>query len=376
MCQFEDQNIAAFERRIKELKRTDKFLSVRKNDVSVMEIEGGPIFSMVNAGTYDSDADHIQKATEEGCLAFSYTQDGKEHIVPFDQIGQASFLQRIGLSCPMMNALKQTSRYEAMSQQDKVRTIRSVLPLWKDKIIVLIRDGMARYAGSESSAFEQMQQADLFEHLTDAMQNAYPYAAFVIATGNYAETEVQFDLQDDALSENLKQVFGEDVRAQILFATSDVGLRAASIFPVARLSNMTVPIGPAMELLHKKPNKAEDIKDLVPKLSGAFADGIKNVETLRATEINFPRGCFNAIAKELISKTALTKKTVLAVGDEISLMYPEGCTGYDVYRALLTAVFAEASSGKLKQWEVLVMHETLAKTLQAGYGQYDHVVEL
>lgn len=104
MCKFCDTDALEFEIRLKELKRTDKYLTVKKSDVTVQEIEGGPIFSMINAETYDSDEGHIQKAAEEGCLAFSYTADGKRHIVPFDQIGQASFLQRIGLNCPMMNA--------------------------------------------------------------------------------------------------------------------------------------------------------------------------------------------------------------------------------------------------------------------------------
>lgn len=376
MCRFNETDVSVFDNRLKELKRTDKYLTVKKSDVTVQEIEGGPIFSMINAETYNSDEGHIQKASEEGCLAFSYTADGKQHIVPFDQIGQASFLQRIGLNCPMMNASTGNTRFDAMSQESKVNAIQSVLPLWKDKVIVLIRDGMARYAGSEASSFEEMQQADLFDHLTCAMQEEYPYAAFVSASGDNSETEVRFDLQDDTLNANLKKAFGEEVTAQILFATSDVGLRAASVFPIAKIEDMVVPIGPSLELLHKKPNKAADIEGLVPKLSGAFKEDAKAIEELGKTKINFPRGCFNAVAKTLISKTVLTKKVVLDVGDEVEMMYPYGCTGLNVYRALLMAIRAETDSRDLKQWDVLVMYETLARTLSVSYSEYDHAVEL
>lgn len=376
MCKFYDTDAEVFESRLETFKKTDKYLTADKSSVSVQEIEGGPIFAALNAKEYDSDEAHILKASEDGCLAFSYKEDGKEHVVPFDQTGQQSFLQRIGLSCPMMNASSDGSRYAAMSQENKVGMIRSVLPLWKDKVIVLIRDGMARYAGSEASAFEEMQQADLFSHLTDAMQELYPAAVFSYGAGDNSETEVLFHLHDEDLNRQLKEAFGEDAESCILFATSDVGLRAASVFPIAEVKEGIVPIGPALELLHKKPNRAENIRDLVPKLSGSFKEDAEKIAALSKVRISFPRGCFNAITKNLIAKTALTKKTALETADEIQMMYPEGCTGLNIYRMLLAAIQAETLSRELKQWDVLVMYETLAATLNTSYREYDHLVEL
>lgn len=375
---FATTDVTTLENILEGFKKNDVYLTIKKSDASVREIPGGPIMAMVNASEFDSDEEHIQKASEEGCLAFSYfdTKSEKTRSVPFDLNGQTSFLQRIGLACPMMTAVNASSRYAVLGDDTKVQTIKSVLPLWKDKVIVLIREGMARYAGSENSAFEQMQQMDLYNALMEAFADVYPCTAMVLASGDNSETEILFDLQDDDLNEKLTIALGEPAQALVRYATSDVGLRAVSLFPFAKTEHGEIPIGPALELLHKKPNTAESIKSLVPKLAVSFADNAERIRELAETDLAYPRGCLNGIASGIIAKTALSKRAVYLVADEIGARYSTGCTALTVYLAIATAIQQDARVRDLSQDKVLAMNEALARTLLTPYSEFDHLCEL
>ena len=369
-------NTAVLEDVLQGFKNKDVYLTIKKADVSAKVIPGGPIMASVNAEHFDSDEDHIRKASEDGCLAFTYCDGEAIHAVPFDLNGQMSFLQRIGLSCPMLNSVNANSKHGVMDQYIKEQTIQSVLPLWKDKIIVLIREGMTRYAGSENSAFEQMQQMDLYNYLIEAFADVYPDAAMVMASGDNYETEILFNLQDEDLNEKLTITLGEKAEALVRYATSDVGLRAVSLFPFAKTEHGEIPIGPGLELLHKKPNTAASIKDLVPKLTVSFTDNAKRIDELAATDIAYPRGCFNAIASGIIAKTSLSKKPCYLAADELSMRYPAGCTALSVYLALATAIQQDARIRELSQDKVLCMNEALARTLLTPYSEFDHLCEL
>lgn len=375
---FATTDTAVLEEVLESFKKNDVYLTIKKSDTSVRTIPGGPVMAMVNATEFDSDEEHILKASEDHCLAIKYYDMGAERFrsVPFDLNGQQSFLQRIGLACPMMNAVNPTSRYGIMDEDIKVQTVNTVLPLWKDKIIVLIREGMARYAGSEASAFEDMQQMDLYNALMETLADVYPATAMIAASGDNSETEILFDLQDADLNEKLTIALGEPAQALVRYATSDVGLRAVSLFPFAKTEKGEVPIGPALELLHKKPNTAASIKDLVPKLAVSFTDNAERIRDLANTDIAYPRGCLNAVASGIIAKTSLSKRAVYLVADEIGTSYATGCTALTIYLAVATAIRQDACVRSLPQDKVLAMNEALARTLLVSYSEFDHLCEL
>lgn len=377
MCKFETADVNELRDKFEEFKRNDKFLTLRKSDVTVVEIPGGPIMAAVNELDFDSDVDHLAKASEQRCLALAYRDEyGHLHKVPFDLTGQESFLQRIGLNCPMFNATEGNSRYDAQSEENKVAAINTVLPLWKDRIIVLVREGMARYAGSEQSAFEDMQQADLFDVLIEEITKTFPGVGIVSGSGDNSETEVLFDLGEYDLNAQLSGLFSADACGLVRYATSDVGLRAASLFPIASIEGEEIPIGPALELPHKKPNTAAKFGEMVPLLVTAFKENSEKLEALCHVQITYPRGAFNAIAREIVAKTSLQKKSAMTIADTIDGMYPDGCNALAVYRLVASAIRLEKESRELKQDKVLQMNEALARMLYRDFRDFDHMVEI
>lgn len=376
---FQSSDVVETEQYFQEQKETDEWSMFNKNEVTMKGIPNAPILVQEEmegvTGGVESDEAHVIKAMETTKMLLTYPgNDGLLTTVPIADTAWTAVLGRYGVDCPAMSLLKDRKSLMELDSEDKASFFNTVAKRFKDKAIVLKRDNMIRFMGSQTYCI--LPVADLLKELQEKLEEQYPYYNFISCESGYELTRVIYELNDDTLMDSIKKYLKDpyDWKPMLQFATSDIGLRAATLYPIITHDKNEIMIGNGLQLVHDGGSTPDKIRDLVPLIMSLFSDCAEKMERLHNISVQNVRGCFINVAKPIVSGTALTKKAVLYVADTIEKEYPDGCTGLDIYFKLSDTIVYDESIRKepYKLSEKVNIQEMLARVLGMNIHEFDN----
>jgi len=354
-------------------KETDQWHEVYKKELEVIGVPNAPILAGTYAEEYETDEEKVQEAMEETGFAVKFpTRQGMRKKL----LGATSYralFRRFGLECSAMLNVDDKPKFNALDTAKKAEIINGVAQNFTDKVLVLVRDGLCRYIGSESYAI--LPVVDLLTNLWEAIGEQFPYAMFNVCRSGLEITECEFDLNDDDIEEKIHETVGEEgMKAMLKFVTSDVGLRAASLYPyLVDKDGRSFLIGKPLTVDHNVPKTVEMIKDEVCRVMTTFRDTSDKVEALSHVLITNVKGCYLNIAKTVCSGSLLRKSTVMAIAEDIEAELGTECTALDIWWKLQDTLLVEDATRDvpMKLNAHLMVQEAIARTLTYNYKEYD-----
>ncbi|MCI9096227.1 MAG: hypothetical protein HFI95_08475 [Lachnospiraceae bacterium] len=269
---------------------------------------------------------------------------------------------RSGITGGSISSLKARKRATEMPPATRCQCLNDGLTLYKDKTLVLIRNGKvtALLSGDEND-YSVMPVIKLLNILESELTNSYQGYELTGAVATHEIASATYDLHDADLEKRIMQILSDNgqlfsnVKVQIRLTTSDVGLCAARLSPIILIDHYVMPIGRSLYVNHKGGAKAMSLyTDIVRLLLAKYRENISNLRNLMKVAILHPADCLRNTytALKLKGYSAELNQCVERIRQE----HADSCTGYDIYWYLN---------------EILYLAEENARKKPAGKSSFD-----
>lgn len=375
--------------------KTDRWITIYTN-----ELEVTPLPDMITAKTglfplqtskgititgFESDVtdDDISSSTENTKTACIIPENNRFKVYPLRYTAFGHMQERSGITGGSISSLKERRRANEMEAKVRCTCINEGLKLYKDKTLVLIRDGKvtALLSGDESD-YSIMPVSECKTILEDELSNSYKNYTFSSCQTTHDITEIIYNINDDELSERIEDVLSQtgelisDVKVKLRFTTSDVGKCAARLTPMFFVDGKLLPFGKPLSVEHKGGKKAmAAFKDASRSIMSKYRECIGLIQKLMNIHIKHPAGCL----KNVYSALKLTgySAALNECQDRIISEHTSGCTGYDIYWYLNEVLFMTEEINKKNGKEINLFtsiraQETISEILFMDIKQYDY----
>lgn len=369
MILLEDREIKKFknfesaEEFLKKQKETDEWKRIPVKFLKVLSLPNNPI--CIKSIMVDNHITSSEEATLSAMgstdLLLSYPANGNNAVIPVRNTGINSLKERAKLTG---NALIK------MPSEKKAITLNYGLELWNESALLLIRDEKisAVHAGDESD-YSILPMHDLVKKLHGILESDYPgYKVNNIEVGH------EITLAEITLSKDILNAFNQklakkgrkliDGKPILKFASSDVGLCGANLYPYIKNGGIQFRIGNVLRLKHKNKSTISQFEDHCKEIFSIF----KNADVMSKLldiKIQYPKDCFLAVAK----KCGLPKKPALEAAEEFDAFRPVECYAYDIYVGLWEVTrFINFDS----ETQLLNLEENISRAMHIDYSNYDH----
>lgn len=357
------ENFANAEEFLQKQKETDEWKRIPIKFLKVLSLPNNPICikSIMDDKQITSSEESTLSAMGNTDLLLSYPTNGKNAVIPVRCTGINSLKERAKLSG---NALLK------MPSEKKAITLNYGLELWNESALLLIRDEKisAVHAG-DSSDYSILPMHDLLKKLHEILESEYPgYQVKCIEVGHeltMAEitlpNEILNDFNKKLAMKGRKLINGKPI---LKFASSDVGICGANLYPYIKNDGIQFRIGNVLRLKHKNNSTISQFEDNCKTIFSIFKD-TDAMSKLLDIKIKHPKECFLAIAK----KCGLPKKASLEAAEEFDAFRPVDCYAYDVYLGLWEVTRFQQLENET---QLLNLEENISRAMNIDYSSYDH----
>lgn len=353
-------------------KATDNWDTCMRKEVKFIGIPNAPILAPSYVEEFDTTPESIDECMVTTKMLAEYPTEHGMLTRPFALTAWQAMLERYKSNCGSLSSLQNRKEMDEIPPEIKAANLNNVAPYHRGNVIILRRDSLIQYMGS--GTYCPLPVIDLLNSLTEKMAEKFEYFSFIKCESDRELSTACFDLNDDELTEKIHQTIGADYDAILEFVTSDVGLKAASLYPFIKNKERTIMIGAPLKLTHDDGHTPEMFGELVPQIMSMFTTAADKISELATVEISNVRGCFISLAKTLMSGTGLKKSIVQDIADTIEAEYPYGCTALDIFYKLESAVRRnESARGNTDLSATLCMQEMLARVITCKFADHDHV---
>lgn len=367
----------------------DRWIVVYTNELEVLPLENNNLsFYMQNAFNFrtrsgftvkgfasDVEEEEILTSMKSTKTSIIVPINNEMYMYPLRYTAWSHLQDRSGITGGSISSLKERKRAAEMSPTIRCQCLNDGLALYKDRTLVLIRNGKvtALLSGDEND-YSIMPVARLLNVLESELAISYQSFELTGAVTTHEIASATYSLHDADLDKRIIQILSDngqlfsDVNVQVRLTTSDVGLCAARLTPIIHVDHHTVPIGRSLYVNHKGGTKAMSLfADIVRLLLAKYRENISNLQNLMNIDILHPAGCLRNTYATLKLKgySAELNQCVERIQQE----HADSCTGYDIYWYLNELLYLaeenarKKSTGKVPLNTILDAQEIIAEVL-------------
>ena len=291
--------------------------------------------------------------------------------------------ERSGITGSSISSLRERKRAMEINPEVRCNCINEGLSLYRDKTLVLVRDGKvtALLSGDESD-YAIMPVIQLVNIVEEELKNSYCGYTFAEARTSHEISSITYSIHDEEIENRILDILssaGElvsKITIDLRLTTSDVGKCAARVTPIIYERGRELIIGKSQSVEHKGGAKAiAAFSDSVHLILGKFRENISCLERLMRISVNHPV----EMLKNLYEALKLTgySSALKEVQEKIVAEKSGNITAYDIYWYLNEMLFiqeeANRKAGKtISLFESIKAQETVAEILFiSDLQQYD-----
>ena len=359
---FDD--FASAENFLKKQKEMDQWIRVPINQLIVKPLPRNPVFlkTIMEEQEITSSEESTLSAMEDTNLLLSYPDEsGKRNVIPLRTTSISSLKERAKLNGASL---------QKMPCEKTAFTLNCGLELWDEQSLLLVRDEKisAVHSGDEKD-YSILCMQDLLKVLKDELDekffgyttNGIEVDHEMLIASFYLPDKMLEDLNEILVKKQRKPLKGKPM---LKFASSDVGICGANLYPYIENDRVCIRIGESLRLKHKNKASLEDFKENCGKIYSIFK-GMEGIEKLRSLKIKHPYDCFLAVAK----KCALPKKAVLEAAEDFDAFRPVECYAYDIYMGLWDVTKYVKTENES---QLISLEENISRALALDYSSFDY----
>lgn len=303
-------------------------------------------------------------------LFLTFPVDGKRKIYPTRHTAFTSICQRAGLGGPTISNFIGTSFKKVLPVTEKAAWLTRGFSLYAQKCNILIRD--EKISAMMSSSYSILPADELVEALEKELKKEHKDTKMLNATISHEYLNVEYLLNDEdadsSFSLLLKDLgLDENVKTGIGFATSDVGLSRAYVYPFFMIeSGYKTRFGDSIGVEHEGKNSVDTFVQLLPKADSLFKEAENQIEKLGNTDIKSVSYTVRNIVDD--NKSLFPKSFA---DDIIATLSSQPGTAIDVYLALNEIVENFIASRGNNPTLSLTLKDRLSKYLYINIKKYD-----
>ena len=382
----------------KSQEQTDKWLTVYTNELETLPLEdnelnlhmeGAFCFESRNGFKVDGFAPDVEDDDIRTSMATTKTSilvpcDDKMQMYPIRYTAWNHVQERAGITGGSISSLKDRKRAVEMAPATRSEILNEGLKLYRDKTLVLIRDGKvtALLSGDESD-YSVMPVIRLVKILESELTDAFSSFEMKEARTSHEVTSITYNLMDEKTEKRILQMLSStgqlvsDVKIRVKLTTSDIGACSARLSPVIYIDGRQISIGKSLSTKHKGGNKAMSLfTDNAHMLLAHYRDNLQNLQHLMDVQIKNPASCLKRVYEFLKLKGFAAE--LVQCCERISQEHQFTCTGYDIYWYLNEVLFQaeenlkKDTNRKISLMTLLDAQETVSETLFLDLTQFDY----
>lgn len=357
-CCFDDA-----ETFLRQQKEMDRWERVPIKFLEVQALPNAPIFleqimEEKHITVSEAAALSAMKDTE---LLLSYPSRSQTEVIPIRSTGITSLKERAKLSGTAL---------QKMPCEKKAITLNCGLELWNEQSLILVRDEKisAIHSGDDGS-YSILPMDELVKTLHQELEENYSGYELVGCDIGHDMTVITVEMPENMLDEfnktlqrkGRKPIKGKPI---LKFASSDVGICGANLYPYIKSGGILIRIGDVIRLKHKNHATVEKFQDNCRDMYSVFKD-VKSLTKLLQYQVKKPYDCFLAVAK----KCGLPKKAVFEAVEDFEAFRPVECYAYDIYLGLWEITRYAKMENEI---QLLNLEENISRAMNIDYANYDH----
>lgn len=359
-------------------KTHDEWVEEPINECTVIGIDAEVPIMIAVACTengIDGNAENVECIRENG-LFLSFVKDGERIIMPTRAIAFNSICDRAGLNGPTISNFKISRSRQVLPVVDKAAWLTRGMSLEKRKCKILKRD--EKISAMLSSEYVILPADELVPIAEREIKKEHPDYEFMDASISHEYLHVRYlcnnPFTDGRIQLLLKDIqYGDfdSVKCGIGFATSDVGLSSAFVYPFLKIKDMVIRFGDSIAVKHDGSNSVDIFKEKMEKVGTIFKEAEDQIEKLGNIDLeSIPNTVRNIVNDHRGTFPKIQADEVIA---ELESEFPNGeGTAIDAYIALNDIITRYCATKKFNPSVQLNMMDRVTKFLYANYSKYDH----
>lgn len=358
------QDLTSAEEFLQKQKEMDQWIRVPINQLIVKPLPRNPVFlrTIMEEQEITASEESTLSAMEDTNLLLSYPGElGKRNVIPLRTTSISSLKERAKLNGAAL---------QKMPCEKTAFTLNCGLELWEEQSLLLVRDEKvsAVHSGDDRD-YSILCMEELLKVLRKELDERFPGYETIGIEVDHEIVIGAFSLPDkllDDLNEVLTKKKRQPLKGKpiLKFASSDVGICGANLYPYIEKDKVCVRIGESLRLRHKNKASLEDFKENCEKIYSIFK-GTEGIEKLLSVKIKHPYDCFLAVGK----KCGLPKKAVLEAAEDFDAFRPVNCYAYDVYMGLWDVTKYVKTENES---QLISLEENISRALMLDYSIYDY----
>lgn len=371
-----------------EQSKTDVWKRVFISEMKVKPLEDNPIMLKEIAEELNMESvsdEAILSTMADKKLALSFPLE-KIECRPIRYTAFNTLCQRAGLSGSALTCYDNKLRQSEMPPANKAIVLNYGLECFHgSKALILLRnEKVSAVLSGDPMDYSILPVSELLKCLCDGLRKEFDNVKFSLASTNHEISIIDFVIKDKVILEKVTDILSREkvtlpksASVNVKFATSDVGLSGANLYPMVIFDMNGVKaemmLGSPLKLAHKSGNSVVHFENNVRQLATYFQETAEKVAKLNTIFLTHPYGCFKAVAHKL----GLPKNEALETAEEFDLMRPEHATAYDMFWYMWEIVNryeknCTAAHKKVDISKKINLQESIARIVNMDIKQFDH----
>lgn len=352
-------------------KENDVWVQPYIKETTVVGIEDHPLFlSQYFLSNGIELNDESNECVKDTGMFLTFPMNGERKIYPTRHTAFTSICQRAGLSGPTISNFIGTAFKKVLPVTEKASWLTRGFSLYMQKCKILIRDG--KISAMMSNGYSILPADELVGALEKELKKEHKDMKMLSATISHEYLNIEYLLNDkdaDSSFSLLLKDFGldENVKTGIGFATSDVGLSRAYVYPFFMTENgYKTRFGDSAGVEHEGKNSVDTFVQLLPRVDSLFKEAENQIEKLGNTDIDSISSTVRNIVDD--NKSLFPKSFA---EDVVASLSSQSGTAIDVYLALNEIVENYIASRGNDPTLALTLKDRLSKYLYINIKKYD-----
>ena len=249
-----------------------------------------------------------------------------------------------------------------------------------DALLRLSDEKVSAVHGGDDHDYVILSAPELLKMVVEALEREFGDYQFIGGHFDHSMVTAVWELTDndelvqayqDALRQHGLIGPGELVPA-LRFATSDVGVSGANLYPMMRAGSRGVMLGSALKMDHRNDAGLDKFEEQLSLLYPRVSDSIGNLVKLMGTGIEYSYNTMLRVMKRL----GLQKRLSYQIADRWKLTCGEGMSNaHDLYIAMCELPFLLQTEGAGAE-QIAKTEENVARALNIRWGDYDYAGEV
>lgn len=352
-------------------KENDVWVQPYIKETTVVGIEDHPLFlSQYFLSNGIELNDESNECVKDTGMFLTFPMNGERKIYPTRHTAFTSICQRAGLSGPTISNFIGSAFKKVLPVTEKASWLTRGFSLYMQKCKILIRDG--KISAMMSNGYSILPADELVGALEKELKKEHKDMKMLSATISHEYLNIDYLLNDkdaDSSFSLLLKDFGldENVKTGIGFATSDVGLSRAYVYPFFMTENgYKTRFGDSASVEHEGKNSVDTFVQLLPRVDSLFKEAENQIEKLGNTDIDSISSTVRNIVDD--NKSLFPKSFA---EDVVATLSSQSGTAIDVYLALNEIVENYIASRGNDPTLALTLKDRLSKYLYINIKKYD-----